>query len=283
MDDVSDYELQKTDPPAQYSPSKPPSLVPWIAAAVVLAGAAWLYVYRPWKDATAEPSEAVTQTEVPVAEAERPLGVEIEPVDLPPLDETDALVRDLVRALSSHPRVLAWLTTDGLIRNFAVSVENIANGQSPALHQRVLRPQAPFGVVEGRGGLTIDTRAYRRYDDLAAAVDSVDTQGAAKLYSLLKPRIQEAYQELGYTTPFDRALETAMVRLLEAPVVEGDIALIPRGGLYQYNDQRLEQLNGAQKQLLRMGPRNERIVQRKLRSIGRALMIPEERLPRVAR
>lgn len=282
MDDVPDYELQKSEPPPAFTPPpKSPSFLPWIVlAAVVIAGAALFFYLR---REPAVPSDAVTQTEVPVAEPERPLGTDVEPVDLPPLDQTDALVRDLVRALSSHPRVAAWLTTNGLIRNFTVSVENIANGRSPAVHQRVLRPQAPFAVIDGRGGLTIDTRSYNRYNDLAAAVDSIDAGGAAKLYSTVKPRIEDAYRELGYDTPFDRALETAIIRLLETPVIEGDLALIPRGALYQFNDPRLERLTAAQKQLARMGPRNARTIQRKLRDIGLALGIPPDRLPRVAR
>lgn len=283
MHDVSDFELDKTDRPPDIQPPKSSSVLPWVAAAVAvvaIAAAAFFYFRR---DNAAQPAEGVSQTEVAISEPAQPLGPEVEPIDLPPLDQTDPIVRDLVRALSAHPRVLAWLTTNGLLRNFAVSVENIANGRSPAVHQRALRPQSPFAVIEGRGGLTIDTRSYNRYNDLAAAVDSIDASGAANLYSRLKPRIEDAYRDLGYATPFDRALEAAIVRLLETPAVEGDLALIPKGALFQYNDPRLERLDAAQKQLARMGPRNVRIVQRKLRAIARELGIPEARLPRSAR
>jgi hypothetical protein len=129
----------------------------------------------------------------------------------------------------------------------------------------------------------IDTRSYSRYNDLAVAVDSVNAEGAAMLYTTLKPRIEEAYRELGYDTPFDRALTTAIVRLLEAPAADGEIALISRGALYQFNDPRLERLTAAQKQLVRMGPRNTRTIQRKLHAIALALGIPPERLPRTSR
>jgi hypothetical protein len=53
----------------------------------------------------------------------------------------------------------------------------------------------------------------------------------------------------------------------------------PAPVLYQFTDPRLERLSGAQKQLLRMGPRNVRIVQDKLREVARALRIPADRLP----
>jgi hypothetical protein len=279
MHDVSDYELEKTEPAPGFTPLKSGSVLPWVALAlVVIAGAAFFY-YQRQKAAPAQ-TDAVAQTEVPVADVEPSLGANAKPIELPPLEETDPLVRDLVRALSSHPRVAAWLATNGLIRNFTVVVDNVAAGRAPGPLLRPLRPQAPFAVIEGRGSLMIDTRSYARYNDLAAAVDSIDAEGAATLYGTLKPRIEDAYRELGYQTPFDRALTTAITQLLEAPAVEGDVALIARGALYQFNDPRLERLTAAQKQLVRMGPRNVRTIQRKLRDIGLALGIPAERLPR---
>lgn len=282
MPDAADYELDKTEPPPGFSPPKPSSPAPWIALAAVVIAAGALVLYLR-KDPAPAPADGVTQTEVPVTEAPQPLGTAVEPIALPPLDESDALVRSLVRALSSHPRVAAWLTTNGLIRNFTAVVENISNGRTPAAHLRVLRPQGPFSVVEAGGATMIDTRSYNRYNDIAAAVDSIDADGAAKLYSTLKPRIEDAYRELGYDTPFDRALETAIVHLLEALAPDGDLALIARGALYQFNDPRLERLSAAQKQLVRMGPRNARTIQRKLRAIGLALGIPDGRLPKVPR
>jgi hypothetical protein len=277
MHDVSDYELQKPEPLPASPARRPPPVVPWVVIAVLIAAGAGVFYYLRREPPPA--SSGVSETEVPVAEPERPLGADVEPIDLPPLDDTDPIVRELVRALSTHPRVLAWLTTNGLIRNFTVSVANVAAGRTPAPDLRVLRPPGRFGVIESGDATMMDTRSYGRYNDLATAVASVDAGGAAQLYSRLKPRIEDAYRELGHDTPFDRVLETAIVRLLETPLVEGDVALTPHGGLYQFNDPRLERLTPAQKQLLRMGPRNARTIQRKLREIGLALGIPPERLP----
>jgi hypothetical protein len=175
--------------------------------------------------------------------------------------------------------VAAWLTTDGLIRNFAVVVENIANGQSPGVHLEMLRPTTPFSRSERGESLVIDPRSYDRYTGIADAAASIDPVGAARLYTTLKPRIEEAYRDLGHDEPFDRALERAVVSLLMVPDVEGDVELEPQGVVYQFADPRLEQLTSAQKQLLRMGPRHVRTIQQKLRDIALALGIPPERLP----
>jgi hypothetical protein len=176
--------------------------------------------------------------------------------------------------------VAAWLATDGLIRNFTVVVANIAEGSTPAARLRALAPAGPFRVVEQGDELLIDPRSYERYDRLAEAVASVDPAGSARLYATLKPRIEEAYRDLGLPDgTFDRVLERAIVSLLATPVADSPHDLAPRGIVYGYADPGLESLTAAQKQLLRMGPRNARSVQQKLREIALALGIPAERLP----
>jgi hypothetical protein len=71
--------------------------------------------------------------------------------------------------------------------------------------------------------------------------------------------------------------------LLEVPIPsEGSVRVqsADRGIGYAYADPGLESLTAAQKQLLRMGPRNAHTVQSSLRAIAIALGIPAERLPR---
>jgi len=277
MHDLADVELDKepgrTLPPA----SRPPSFVPLIVGTLVVIAGAGAYIFTRQDAATPAPSGSTTSTEATV-ESPRPLGADVVPIDLPPLEASDPLVRELVRALSSHPRLVAWLTTDGLIRNFTVVVDNVAAGRTPANHLRVLRPTGGFRPIEAGGAMVMDLRSYDRYNDLAAAAASVDAAGAARLYATLKPRIEDAYRELGLDAPFDRALERAIVHLLQAPPLQGEISLVPRGALYDYNDSRIERLSQAQKQLIRMGPQNMRVIQRKLRDIALGLGIPPERL-----
>jgi hypothetical protein len=209
-----------------------------------------------------------------------PTAVAGEQIDLPPLAETDPIVRELVSRLSSHPRVAAWLATDQLIRNFTVVVSNIADGHSPAQHLRGLRPVGDFVVAEDGEVAFIDPRSYRRYDDYADAVGALDARGTAQLYSTLKPRIEEAARELGQPeADFDATLSKAVVHLLQTPVVEGDVRLVSKSVAYEFEDRRLQSLSAAQRQLLRMGPRNVRIIKAKLREIAPHLGIAPETLP----
>jgi len=248
----------------------------WIAGVLLIAAAAVaayiVFGRRAPQVATAPP--------VRPAEVSKPLGGTAAPITLPPLDQSDGVVADLVRKLSSHPQVAAWLTTEGLIRNFTVVVLSIAEGKTPARSLRPLRPGAPFRVVERDRAIYIDARSYDRYAPLAEAVASIDAQGSASLYATLKPRIEQAYRDLGEPEgTFDRTLEQAIVALLETPIREGPTRVQPHGIGYAFADRRDENLSAAQKQLLRMGPANARIVQAKLREIALALGIPSSRLP----
>ena len=135
-------------------------------------------------------------------------------------------------------------------------------------------------MVERGGNPYLDPRSYDRYTAIADAIASVDPAGAARLYATLKPRIEEAHRELGSPDPsFDRTLERAIVALLDTPILDGPVRLKPKGIGYAFADERVEHLTGAQKHLLRTGPRNVRIIKERLRDIGIALGIPPGRLP----
>jgi len=102
--------------------------------------------------------------------------------------------------------------------------------------------------------ITVDPRSFSRYDGIANAAASMDPAGLARVYSILKPRLLEAYTELGHPDGnLDLAIERATVHLLQAPVVEEPMALRPRVLSFRYERDDLEALSPAQKQLLRMG------------------------------
>ncbi|MDO8794231.1 MAG: DUF3014 domain-containing protein [Vicinamibacterales bacterium] len=279
--DLPDYELL---PLAGKSPALPPAKRPWglwlAVAGLIVATAIAAYVALGGRTTLAPVTTEPERVEAPQSPVQ-PLGGDGAPIVLPPLDQTDPVVRELLKQITSHPRVAAWLATEGLIRNFVVVVSNIAEGRTPAGQLRVLRPSAGFHVVERGANVYIDSRSYERYDGLAAAAASIDPAGAARLYVTLKPRIEEAYRDLGVpAAPFDRTLERAIVLLLETPTVEDPVRAEPQGGVgYGFAAPDVEALPAAQKQLLRMGPRNVRTIQSSLRAIALALGIPAERLP----
>lgn len=270
MSDLNDYQLDRGQTPYE-GPPRRTGLTTWLVVAVVVTavgGGAYYLFYR--KAAPAQ-EQARLHTEQAVSPA-TPSAAVAEPgeaIDLPPLDQSDAIVRQLVGRLSAHPRIAAWLATDHLIRNFTGVTLNIANGRPPSRQLARLGPVEKFQVISNGSNTVIDPRSYRRYDSYADAVAELDAQGTARLYATLKPRIQDAYRELGYPEgDFDRVLERAIAELLATPVIDGSIPLASKSVAYEFADPRLQALSPSQRQLLRMGPRNVRLIQGKLREVA---------------
>jgi hypothetical protein len=274
MADFEDIKLDRTPPLSTPPSSRALPVVIILILLIALAGG-WYYLRR-----ASNPDQAVAVRDEQIVPQTTAAPPAVNP-DLPPLDESDDLVRELVSALSRHPIIAAWLTTDQLIRTFAVSLMNVADGKTPAGHLSVIKPEGRFQTRQRGSRTYIDPQTYSRFDAHAAAVSSLDAQGAADLYKRLKPRIQEAYRELaGANADVDRAVERAIATLLATPIIDGEIPVESRPAGYAYADPSLESLSGAQRQLLRMGPANTRLVQQKLRSIAQRLGIDEASLPR---
>ena len=282
MTELGDLQLDKWQSPVE--PEGNRFALRIVAIILVLAGLAAAGYFLFWRKAQPAPADVRVHTEQPVAADTKPKPVAEagEAIDLPELSQTDAIVRQLVGGLSSHPSVAAWLAGDQLIRNFTVSTLNISGGRTPTAQLNRLRPTQTFQVRGTGADLSIDPRSYARYNTYADAVGALDARGAARLYATLKPRIQDAYKELGYPDgDFDRVMAGAINELLKTPVIDGRVGLVSKSVSYEFADSRLQSLSPAQRQLLRMGPRNVRLIQAKLQEIAPLIGIDVARHPPV--
>jgi hypothetical protein len=269
MSELGDLQLDKWQSPVE--PEGNRFALRIVAIILVLAALAAAGYFLYWRKAQPAPADVRAHTEQPVAAdtTPKPVAEAGEAIDLPELSQTDAIVRQLVGGLSSHPSVAAWLAGDQLIRNFVASTLNIAGGRTPSVQLNRLRPTQKFQVHGSGADLSIDPRSYARYNTYADAVAALDARGTARLYATLKPRIQDAYKELGYPDgDFDRVMAGAINELLKTPVIDGRVGLVSKSVSYEFADSRLQSLSPAQRQLLRMGPRNVRLIQAKLQEIA---------------
>jgi hypothetical protein len=270
------------EPLREYEPDNRVAWIGLIVLLVVVAGGLWWW--RP--QSTQSPAEAVGQ--LPTEEVVEPsiraqasgLGVGGPDPDLPALGEMDRYVRPLLAALSSRPELAALLATDGLVRRFVVSVESIARGVSPAGQVRAVAPRGPFTVRQQGADYVADPASFARYDGLVALVDDMDPRALARLYGRLKPRFDEAHDELGVPGTFDETITRAIRHLLETPVPPPQPRLRQATGTnYAYLDPQLESLSEAQRHVLRLGPERAARVKARLREFGVALGIPDGQLP----
>lgn len=251
---------------------------PWLIGAAVavllllLAGGAWLWL-RSDDDGDASPAAA----DVGDTAVARDTGADTTaPANLPDLDASDPVVRDMATRLSSQPRLAEWLVTDDLVRRFVGAVVTIGAGVSPESELEFLEPEGRFRVEERGGSTVIDTASYARYDSIVETFVSLDTEGTAELYDRLRPLFQEAYRDLGFSRgEFDAAMARAVETLLAVPVPEGPVEVEPDGAeAFAFRDPELEELSPAQKHLVRMGPENARRVQAKLEELAEAIDLP---------
>lgn len=276
MSDPGDIDLDKhSDQPA----SDARSLGAWAAGvlALLVAGGAVFYYTQQATEPDPEPqttAEAPAQIEEPPPAA--PVSQEPPPPPLPPLSTSDMLARELIGAISLRPELATWLLTSDVIQAITVMVDEVARGQVPARRLGIVAPIRPFAASGDVEQATIDPASYSRYDAFADLVASIDAAGAARAYIRLRPLFDDAYGSLGYQdSEFDDALDGAIAQILDPPVIDGDVRLVPKGALFAYADDRLESTSHVQRQLLRMGPRNIRLLQAKAREFAAAVRAPE--------
>ncbi|HTP25517.1 MAG TPA: DUF3014 domain-containing protein [Anaeromyxobacteraceae bacterium] len=188
--------------------------------------------------------------------------------------------RSLLEAVSSNPLFRSWGGQGDLVRRWAILTDNLAEGVSPRKALTFVSIGGPFSVSKTATGIVIAPASYHRYDAIADTVASVDAQALARLYQHLHPELEAVYRALGYPDArLDQVTAHALHRISAAPVVEHDLAVAAQsGGYFAFVDAGLENLPQVEKHLLRMGPRNTRLLQAKAREIAHALGLPEMRV-----
>ena len=256
-----------------------------IVAALIVVGVGVLFFFRsgveePVPAPEGPPVADVAKPSEPLPELGQP-GADDEPeVEIPALDESDAVVTELLGALTSRPDLVDAMLPDRMVRRFVAVVDNIAEGVHPRPHMAVKHPETSFRVRESEGSTYGDPGNSIRYDPWVDALTSLEPDAAAKLYRRLEPRFTEAYRDLGYPDRrFDDTLVQALAHLLSTPILVEEPALEAKVKSWAYADERLEGLSPVQKQLLRLGKENQRRTHAQLRAVAAALGIPSNRLP----
>ncbi len=249
----------------------------FVAILLIVAG---VFVARRWMLPAPSP-DTLRPPGTDVGLQPKALGASGPTVELPPLAEMDPFLRALLGTLSPRSELGRWLTTDDLTSHIVSAVDQIARGLSPARDGKVIAPSTPFSTVTRNGRLFVAPESYSRYDGLAATVESLDPASVARVYTTIRPRLVEASRLMGRGDDLDSTVDGAIALLLQTPTIGGSVEVVPgRGNTYAYADSRLESLKPAQKQLLRMGPANARIVQDKVRAIARELGMSTEGVAR---
>lgn len=190
----------------------------------------------------------------------------------PPLADSDAWFASGIAALLGAAELPDFVYSEKIARRFVVTVDALAREQVP-VELRPVRPVAGSLKTDGpEDASRLAPANAERYAPYVATLESLDTERAVELYRRAYPRLQEAYEGLGYPNRYFNDRVIAVIDdLLATPEPPGSPALVRPGVMYRYADVALEQRSAGQKTLLRMGAQNAARVKSKLREIRAAL------------
>ncbi len=262
-------------------------IVVGILLIVVLAVAFWPSEEAPKPVVTPEPEVVqpvepepvepeVFEPQVPAPTVELEEKDEVDPLPEPveeepePLDTSDPAIKaSLIESSSAgEDTVNRMIVNEGLLQRFVVTVTNLANDEMAPNHQLLTPPEQHFRVYSQAGKQWIDAASYKRYTPYVDILESFDNEALLSVYDIYKADIQAKYAEIGDPDQnFDEVLVDAFDQLLDTPEVPVPVEVYTDSVAYKYADERLENLNEPQKQLLRTGPDNMRRIKAKLREL----------------
>jgi hypothetical protein len=267
----------------EWKPIEDPPLIPkavwYVAPVIVLVAAAGGYYYYTRNKTPPPPvvREAPPPPPAPVA-AEPAIQNPIPPESgatekaLPTLDESDAALRSTLTPLLGAKKLDEFLVPENVVRNFVVTVDNLARPKAAAERRPIRRtPGTPQVTGEGEQ-LTLSEQNYARYAPFVSMVESADARQLAELYFQYYPLFQQAYEDLGYPDKYFNDRFVAVIdHLLETPAPTGPVRLTQPRVFYEFADPALEERSAGQKLLIRMGNENATKIKAKLREL-RALI-----------
>jgi hypothetical protein len=196
--------------------------------------------------------------------------------DLPALNKSDAVVRESLTGLSNSATWRTWLGTSQALSKFVQFSENLSRGKVPHKYFAFMAPTGKFSAVEvgeHAEGYLLDQGSYQRYNRIAHTIASLDAEQMVSIYHKFSPLLEQAFDEIGDSQQsFEQTLLQAIKRVRSTPQIQGEIELIRPSVMYKFADPKLERLSSLSKQLIRMGPRNTRLIQQKLTELEAAIV-----------
>ncbi|MBE1298387.1 MAG: DUF3014 domain-containing protein [Alteromonadaceae bacterium] len=284
--------MSETDSNANNNASFMPYIIAVVVVVAVLIGAFFLLsdseekqperltieppvITEPDPEPVVEEPEIVEPEIEPEPEFVEPIMPEPEPEPEPePLDISDGAVKAAIMALTEMPSIGRLLVDEELLRRFVVFTYNLADSQLAENHHLLQTPASSFRVYRQANKEWIDSASYQRYTVYAEMLDSMSTEALLSLYQTYKPAIAEVFAEISEPDAnFDDTLLDAIDHLLDTPEIPVPVEVYTDSVMYKYRIERIEDLSAPQKQLLRTGPENMRLIKSKLRELKDALSI----------
>ena len=243
-----------------------------IAGGVVLLTGIWPPKEEPAPTVTAPPPEPppspiMTAIEEPAPEPSEPPPPPPEPVEdpLPRLEESDDAVRDAVGDIPLGTAGQQYLIPGNIIERSASLIYLMAQGDVPYKLLPVSRPKAAFPIRDDGTQVVTDPAGFERYDALTQWLQSLDLESLLSSLEWFIPLFKEAWSYYGEDpAAFDMAVVITLDLVIATPEIDlSEARLIRKEAVWIFEDPAIEGLAPIQKQVLRMGPENAKILKAK--------------------
>ena len=243
-----------------------------IAGGVVLLTGIWPPKGEPTPTATAPPPEPppspiMNAIEEPAPEPSEPPPPPPEPVEdpLPRLEESDDAVRDAVGDIPLGTAGQQYLMPGNIIERSASLIYLMAQGDVPYKLLPVSRPKAAFPIRDDGTQVVTDPAGFERYDALTQWLQSLDLESLLSSLEWFIPLFREAWSYYGEDpAAFDMAVVITLDLVIATPEIDlSEARLIRKEAVWIFEDPAIEGLAPIQKQVLRMGPENAKILKAK--------------------
>ena len=243
-----------------------------IAGGVVLLTGIWPPKEEPAPTVTAPPPEPppspiMTAIEEPAPEPSEPPPPPPEPVEdpLPRLEESDDAVRDAVGDIPLGTAGQQYLMPGNIIERSASLIYLMAQGDVPYKLLPVSRPKAAFPIRDDGTQVVTDPAGFERYDALTQWLQSLDLESLLSSLEWFIPLFREAWSYYGEDpAAFDMAVVMTLDLVIATPEIDlSEARLIRKEAVWIFEDPAIEGLAPIQKQVLRMGPENAKILKAK--------------------
>lgn len=216
---------------------------------------------------------AVTSEEAELAKFLADLSEETESLAI---EKSDDSFKGAVAQVSEN--LAQWFGAKDVIHQYIFLINDISQNQILAKNRKFLQPPKKLEVQKDGQGLYLDEKSYQRYDDFAQTIEQINVNKGVGVYQAFKPLLNHVYKLFSYpdTYQLDDIFLKAAANVIKAPVVEDRISLVKHSLLYKFEDKKLEELSAVEKQMLRMGPKNTKIIQAKLRFLVEAILAEKE-------
>jgi DUF3014 family protein len=192
---------------------------------------------------------------------------------LPPLNDSDAQMRESLSGLFGAQAIDAYLRPSSVIRHLVAFVDSLPRKHIDADSQPIKPIVGGFIATGDEQATPLAAENAAKYTPYVAVIRRVDPKLVSDLYFHYHALFQQAYEERTKSDDrFDDRVLQAIDGLIDAPEIRDPVLVIRREALFEFVDPSLEQLSVGQKFMIRLGPDNAAAIKTTLRALRESIL-----------